>query len=149
MSQQVDKVHQQSAAEAHLRIVELEQKGQSDDAILMIDPDVVDHRGGLRGDVHGLSAWKEKWEHMNDGLQDVTWTVEQNVSVGDISVNRYTLRGTHTASGRRYEINSLDMVRMRDGKIVEHWGLRDKTAMRHQLGLDMPPRDISPPWLGT
>jgi predicted ester cyclase len=27
------------------------------------------------------------------------------------------------------------MVRVRDGKIVEHWALLDSDAMRHQLGI--------------
>jgi predicted ester cyclase len=26
------------------------------------------------------------------------------------------------------------MVRVRDGKLVEHWALVDSSAMRHQLG---------------
>lgn len=63
-------------------------------------------------------------------------TIEHNVASGDTSVNRYTLRGTHTASGRRYEILGLDMVRVRNGKVVEHWALLDADAMRAQLGLD-------------
>jgi ketosteroid isomerase-like protein len=52
-----------------------------------------------------------------------------------VSLNRYTLRGTHTTSGRHYEILGLDMIRVRDGKIVEHWALLDSDAMRAQLGL--------------
>ena len=43
---------------------------------------------------------------------------------------RGTVRGTHTgtpfygvgASGEHIEINGTAILRMRDGKIVEHWG---------------------------
>src|SRR5690242_8142112 len=91
------------AAEVHRRIVELVSAGQCAEALALIDPGV-DHRGGVSGDHRGLAAWTEKWEHMYDGLRDVSVTIEHNVASGDFSVNRYTLRGTHAASGRRYEV---------------------------------------------
>lgn len=107
-----------------------------DDALSLIDPDVVDHRGGLEGDHLGLDAWRQKWERASDnGFHDLPVTIEQNVESGDASVNRYTIRGTHTASGRRYEVFGLDMIRVRSGKLVEHWALLDVDAMRDQLGL--------------
>lgn len=121
-----------SAAEVHRRIGELFSAGRREEALALLDPDVIDHRGGALGDHKGVAAWKQKWEHMDDGVQP---TVEHNVASGDFSVNRYTVRGTHTASGRRYEVTSIDMVRVRDGKIVEHWALLDSAAMRHQLGV--------------
>jgi hypothetical protein len=39
------------------------------------------------------------------------------------------------AYGRRYEVLGLDMVRVRDGRVVEHWALRDQTAVQHQLSV--------------
>jgi predicted ester cyclase len=124
-----------SAAEVHRRIVELDSAGQRAEALALIDPDVIDHRGGVSGDHQGRAAWEDKWEHMYDGLRDVSATIEHNVASGDFSVNRYTLRGTHTASGRRYQVTGLDMIRVRDGKLAEHWALLDSAAMQHQLGL--------------
>ena len=121
-----------SAAEVHWRIVELFSAGRREEALALLDPDVIDHRGGASGDHKGVAAWKQKWEHMDDGVQP---TIEHNVASGDFSVNRYAVRGTHTASGQRYEITGIDMVRVRDGKIVEHWALLDSDAMRHQLGI--------------
>lgn len=123
------------AAEVHRRIVELFGAGRREEALALIDPDAIDHRGGASGDHQGVAAWREKWEHMGDGIQDASMTTEHNVASGDFSVNRYTVRGTDTASGRRYEITGIDMVRVRDGKIVEHWALLDSAAMRHQLGV--------------
>lgn len=70
------------------------------------------------------------------GGHDASARIEHNVEAGDTSVNRYTLRATHTATGRSYEIQGLDMIRVRNGKLVEHWALADMTAMRRQLGLD-------------
>lgn len=128
-------------AEVHRRLVEAYDEvlaGRLDDALALIDPAVIDHRGGLDGDHHGRDAWRQKWERAGSSsdFHDVSVTIEHNVASGDTSVNRYTSRGTHTASGRRYEIVGMDMVRVRNGKLVEHWALRDQVALRHQLGLD-------------
>jgi ketosteroid isomerase-like protein len=65
----------------------------------------------------------------------VSVTVEQNVATDELSANVYLSRGTHTATGRRYEVRGMDMIRVRDGRIVEHWAIRDAVAMDHQLGL--------------
>ncbi|WP_275560158.1 ester cyclase [Streptomyces sp. 5-6(2022)] len=126
--------------EIHRRVVEsygqiLE--GRLDEALELIDPEVVDHRGGTQGDHRGRDARRQKWERMSAGsaFHDVSVTIEQNVVCGDTSVNRYTSRGTHTDTGRRYGVLSMDMVRIRNGRIVEHWALRDADAMRDQLGL--------------
>jgi ketosteroid isomerase-like protein len=112
-------------------------EGRLEDALELIDPEVVDHRGGTQGDHRGREAWRQKWERMSAGSEfhDVSVTIEQNVVSGDTSVNRYTVRGTHTDSGRRYEVLGMDMVRVRNGRIVEHWALLDADAMRDQLDL--------------
>lgn len=126
------------AAGVHRRILELYPAVVAgtalDEALELIDPDVVDHRGGLAGDHNGRAAWREKWEALAGGeFHDLSATVEQNVSTAETSVNRYTLRGTHSGSGRRYEIGGIDMIRVRDGRIVEHWAFGDWELMRHQL----------------
>lgn len=125
-----------SAAEVHRRIVELWGAGRLAEAVTLVAPDAIDHRGGTSGDHVGRAAWKDKWEHMHGDLQNVSLTIEHNVSSGDFSVNRYTFRGTHAASGRHVEITGIDMVRVRDGKLDEHWALLDSAALRHQLSTD-------------
>lgn len=51
--------------------------------------------------------------------------VEQNVAAGEFSVNRYRVRGKHL-DGREFDVLGIDMIRVRDGKIVEHWALMDR-----------------------
>jgi predicted SnoaL-like aldol condensation-catalyzing enzyme len=133
-------VHPTRAADVHRRLVELYRgllaTGQFDAGLALIDPDVIDHRGGTDGDHRGRSAWRQKWERLaagGYGVTDMSVTIEQNVAAGDISVNRYTSRGTDPATGRSYAVTSMDMVRVRDGRVVEHWAVMDSTARRHQL----------------
>jgi predicted SnoaL-like aldol condensation-catalyzing enzyme len=122
--------------EVHRRVVELVNAGRTTEALAFIDPEVIDHRGGTSGDFHGLAAWKDKWDRIDGGPPGFSATLECNVASGEFSANRYTLRGTDAASGRSYKVTGLDMVRVRDGKIVEHWALPDVVAMRHQLSAD-------------
>jgi predicted ester cyclase len=48
---------------------------------------------------------------------------------GDLVVLRWTITGTHTGSffgvaptGRQIQVSGMDMLRVADGKFVEHWG---------------------------
>jgi steroid delta-isomerase-like uncharacterized protein len=75
-------------------------------------------------------------------FSDLDITVEDVIAEGDAVVMRQTMRGTHTgefmgipATGKSFEIQAIDIVRMRDGKATEHWGLTDDTAMMQQLGM--------------
>ncbi|MBE1502506.1 putative SnoaL-like aldol condensation-catalyzing enzyme [Amycolatopsis lexingtonensis] len=128
------------AAEVHRRLVALTPFTAESvaEGLRYIDPDVVDHRGGAGGDHHGIDAWRAKWEAMLDGgifagFRDIGVRVEQNVADGEFSVNRYTSTRTEIASGRRYAVTSMDMIRIRDGRVVEHWALMDVTARAAQL----------------
>jgi predicted SnoaL-like aldol condensation-catalyzing enzyme len=126
-----------SASEVHRKSVELFNAGQGEDYLAMIDPEVIDHRGGTQGDRHGIAEWRRKIADWQGGQTNgMTVTVEQNVSSGEFSVNRYRSMGTNPESGKPFEVTSMDMVRVRDGRIVEHWALMDVTALRHQLGQD-------------
>lgn len=115
------------AAAVHRRLIELYpalMAGRLDEAITLIDDDAVDHRGGRTGTHHGIAAWRAKWEGMAGS--DVSVTVEQTVAQGDLSVNRYAIRGPG------YEVTGIDMIRVRNGKLVEHWAVVDTEAIRHQ-----------------
>ncbi|MEV6646608.1 nuclear transport factor 2 family protein [Amycolatopsis sp. NPDC051371] len=125
-------------AEVHARLIELWTAGRLDDGLSYLDPDVVDHRGGAGGDHHGIDAWRAKWEAMAGGaffadFRDVAVRVERNVADGEFSVNRYTSSGTQLSTGRSYAVTSMDMIRVRDGLVVEHWALMDVTARAAQL----------------
>ncbi|MEV6899900.1 ester cyclase [Amycolatopsis sp. NPDC051372] len=122
-------------AEVHRRIVET---AFTEEGLKYVDPDVIDHRGGAGGDHVGIAAWREKWAAISRGefladFRDLAVRVEQNVSDGEFSVNRYTSTGTQVSTGRSYAVTSMDMVRVRDGRIVEHWALMDVTDRAAQL----------------
>ena len=117
------------------------QAGRLDDALILIDPDVIDHPGGSQGDVVGRNAWREKWALMaTTDFAKASMTIEENLEVGETSVTRYTVRGTDSASGRPYEVAAMDMIKVRHGRVVEHWSFLDAAAIRHQVSNPTPQR---------
>jgi predicted ester cyclase len=57
-------------------------------------------------------------------------TVEDIIAEGDRVAARVTMRGTHLGefdgiapTGKRVEVRAIDIYRITDGKIVEHWAM--------------------------
>ena len=38
-------------------------------------------------------------------------------------------------TGKKMEIDVIDVCRVKDGKIVEHWGVPDQLGMLEQVGI--------------
>jgi predicted ester cyclase len=72
----------------------------------------------------------EWWTQVRSAFPDMAFTVDLLIEHDDLVVSNWTVRGTHTgtpfygvaASGNPVEINGTAVLRIRDGKIVEHWG---------------------------
>jgi predicted ester cyclase len=45
----------------------------------------------------------------------------------------------HAATGRRIRVDVIDVVRVRDGRVVEHWGVPGRLGVLALLGLVTPP----------
>jgi steroid delta-isomerase-like uncharacterized protein len=43
----------------------------------------------------------------------------------------------HPATGRAFGIDAIDILRIEDGKLIEHWGVMDVNGMLAQLRLSM------------
>jgi predicted ester cyclase len=70
------------------------------------------------------------WRQCREAFPDMTFSVNLLIEQDDLIVSNWTVKGTHTGaafydvapSGEPVEINGTAILRMRDGKIVEHWG---------------------------
>ena len=70
------------------------------------------------------------WTDVRSAFPDMVFSVDLLIESDDLIVSNWTVRGTHTgtpfngvaASGNPVEINGTAILRVRDGKIVEHWG---------------------------
>ena len=71
----------------------------------------------------------------------VTHTIQDLLAEGDTVAARITVRGTHQhdflglpPTGRTFDIGSINVFRLHDGKIVEHHAIFDNLAMMQQIG---------------
>ncbi len=104
-------------------------------------PDVVDHYS-LPGLPPGREGWNMNRKILRAAFPDAHWHEEDLVAEGDRVVGRYTLRGTHHGdflgippSGNAITVSNIHIMRIVDGKIVEHWGHGDDMGMMRQLGV--------------
>jgi predicted ester cyclase len=73
---------------------------------------------------------------------DARFTVEDMIAEGDQVVTKKTFSGTNTgefagmpATGRAVSVQYVDIMRVHDGRIVEHWLSMDRLVWFQQLGL--------------
>ena len=90
----------------------------------------------------GLEGAKQVHAITLEGMPD--WHVEiiDLIAEDDKVVARITMTGTHTgtffgipATGKRIVFTGIYVVRIEDGKIVEHWGEEDSVSLLTQLGV--------------
>jgi predicted ester cyclase len=104
----------------------------------LMDPDCVEHQ---RGNASGADGAKDVIRTLHRWMSDFTLTVEDLAAVDDMVWSRNRARGVNTGSvmgtpptGRRVEVEVIDIVRFADGKIVEHWGIADQLGLMLQIG---------------
>ncbi|MCI0549353.1 MAG: ester cyclase [Anaerolineae bacterium] len=89
----------------------------------------------------GLEGAKAVHQKTLLGMPDYYTTIEDLIAEGDKVVARVRMTGTHTGNfygiaptGRQVNLTSIYIVRIAEGKIVEHWGEEDGVAVLKQLG---------------
>jgi steroid delta-isomerase-like uncharacterized protein len=87
---------------------------------------------------------------MAEAFPDLRTAEADSVKEGDKVAFRWLLSGTHeggfmgvAATRRRVEVTGVDIVRVADGEIVEHWGEFDAIGLLRQIGVIPPMRSSS------
>jgi steroid delta-isomerase-like uncharacterized protein len=85
---------------------------------------------------------KQRIRGFRQAFPDLRLTIEDMVAEDDKVVFRMSFRGTHQGTfmgiaptGRQMTFSVIDIARIVDGKLVEHWGNRDDLSMLQQLGV--------------
>lgn len=101
----------------------------------------VNHEEGPPGAPEGLEGVKFFVQSFHDGFSDVHASIEELLADGDRIVARVRFTGTHDgdfmgipASGKKIDMETIDIVRVADGKAAEHWGVTDNMKLMQQIG---------------
>lgn len=124
-----------------LRYVEEVWNGHDLDAIdNVVSTDYVNHAASTDEYRHGGA--RQIWEWILTVFPDHHFQVEDAASDGQTVAIRGTMTGTHEGelmgvapTGRRVGAQQSHWFRVEDGKLVEHWAVRDDLIMMQQLGV--------------
>ena len=102
-------------------------------------PDFVNH-SAPPGAPDGPDAGKRAFRAMRAAFPDLHVTIEDQLAEGDRVVTRQTFAGTHRgewlgvpATGRAVSWAVIDVVRLVDGRLVDHWAVADLHGLLGQL----------------
>jgi steroid delta-isomerase-like uncharacterized protein len=108
----------------------------------VIAPDCVNHEVPPGMNNQGPESLRQVVRMLRTAFPDLHFTIEELVAEGDTVVGRVTMSGTHqgplmgiAATGRSIRQAQAHFVRFRDGKGVEHRGVRDDLSLMQQLGV--------------
>ena len=125
---------------------------QGDLAIVeeLIAPDFMNHEAPPGRD-RGPESIRQLATMLRTAFPDLRFTIEDIVAEGDVVAGRLVMRGTHRGplmgmppTGRSVHQAHMHFVRFRDGKAIEHWGLRDDAGMMRDLGAEAAPTGAPP-----
>lgn len=105
-------------------------------------PNLVDHStAAAAGQPNGLEGFKKRVSGHRVGIPDLPFSIMNMIIDGDLMAFQWEMVGTHTGpymgcppSGNPIRIVGMNMERLENGKIVEHWSYPDKLAGLQQIG---------------
>jgi steroid delta-isomerase-like uncharacterized protein len=105
----------------------------------LFSPDLIDHSGLANPGLEGTRAF---FTMMFLAFPDMRFTIQQQMAEGDRVMTHKRFHGTHLgpfmgipATGKEVAFDNIDIMAVRDGKIVEHWAVADMLSLMQQLGV--------------
>jgi steroid delta-isomerase-like uncharacterized protein len=107
--------------------------------------DYLAHMSGAPGQLDS-EGWAGFMAMFTSAFTDASISIDGAVEEGDLVASRWTITGTHDgpfqgvpATGRSVTIPGIDMSRVVDGKVAEHWAQFDLVGVMQQIGAMPPP----------
>ncbi len=132
---------QENKALARKYVEEVWNRGKLDLVDELFWPDYVNHDPSA-GQGRGPEALKQLIATFRGASPDLQFTIDDLIAEGERVVTRWTARGTHRGllmgvppTGRAIAVKAIAVDRFVDGRIAEHWAVRDDLGLLQQLGV--------------
>jgi predicted ester cyclase len=104
--------------------------------------DYLDHEEALPGQPPGKEGVRYFVNEIRAAFPDIrAKTLEPFLTDGNMEACYYVLTGTHRGemagvapTGKSVEFGGIDIIRVQDGKVAEHWGSTDNLRLMQQIG---------------
>lgn len=115
------------------------EKGNSEVLKEIVAEDFINHTapGNIPNNVDGLIQFVNI---IHKGFSNMFVEIHEQIGENDLVATRKTIHATHTgeimgreATGKKVMFNVMDIVRIKDGKYVDHWGRNDIMQVIQQL----------------
>lgn len=107
-----------------------------------------DEHDPLPGQASGLEGLRQRVEMLRSSFRP-HFAIEDMIAEQDKVVVRWTNQGTHVGAflglpptGKSFRIAGIDIHRLQDGKMAEHWHVVDQLGQLQQLGLLPQPANV-------
>ena len=96
-----------------------------------------------------IEGQRSRLAAMQAAFPDVSIELGEVVAAGDLVAFQSIMRGTHLGefrglppTGRSFVVHLVDLVRVREGRLQEHWGGPDLLDLVTQLGATLQPAPV-------
>lgn len=108
----------------------------------LLAPEYVNHTPSTPNPPPGPAGLKPIVQAIRAAFPDLHYRVEDVVATSGAVVARVVMTGTHRGdlfgvppTGRRISVNQINIERVHNGRIVEHWRVTDELTLMRQLGV--------------
>jgi predicted ester cyclase len=108
----------------------------------LVHVDIANHQPDVDPEI-GIDRFRQAVEGVMGAVPDSHWTTLKLIADEDLVVihNRWSgtyegggFRGIPTTPGGRFSVEHIHIYRINDGRMVEHWVVRDDFGMMQQMG---------------
>ncbi len=106
-----------------------------------VDEEIIDHNPTVMEQAEGLEGILQGISHIREGFPDINFEIKEILGEEDKLGIVIRITGTHQGkfwgiepTGKNIDTTIIDVMKFKDGKIYERWGLFDVYQLMQQLG---------------